>query len=128
MAYVRKERTSNSFIVISAIDSMATYDSLHRQCRTLESLFDAKLTAYSRLASTISQSQGDVESTGSSERWEDVEHEIDDLLEKVWSGIYSRVCVTEGLLVRRNERAIRRARCRPRFTTLAINDESHRKT
>lgn len=62
---------------------MATYDSLHRQCRTLESLFDAKLTSYSRLASTISSADADIEATGSGERWEDLQNEIEDLLENV---------------------------------------------
>ena len=61
---------------------MATYDTLHRQCRTLESLFDTKLTSYSRLASTISKPQDDIESSGSVERWKDLELEVDDLLEK----------------------------------------------
>ncbi|KAG6335472.1 hypothetical protein ID866_3622 [Astraeus odoratus] len=61
---------------------MATYDSLHRQCRTLESLFDSKLTAYSRLASAIAKNSDDVEAAGSRERWQDVEGEVEDLLEK----------------------------------------------
>lgn len=64
---------------------MATYDSIHRQCRTLESLFDTKLTSYSRLASTISRSQEDVESSGSSARWKDMETEVEELLEKVYT-------------------------------------------
>ncbi|KZT72890.1 V-snare-domain-containing protein [Daedalea quercina L-15889] len=62
---------------------MATYDSLHRQCRTLESLFDTKLTSYSRLASTISRNQDDLEAGGSAERWRDLEAEVDELLEKL---------------------------------------------
>jgi Golgi SNAP receptor complex protein 1 len=62
---------------------MATYDSLHRQCRTLESLFDAKLTSYSRLASTISRNDTDVEANGSGERWKDLQNEVEDLLENV---------------------------------------------
>ena len=62
---------------------MATYDSLHRQCRTLESLFDAKLTSYSRLASTISRNDSDVEASGSGERWKDLQNEVEDLLENV---------------------------------------------
>ncbi|TFY61965.1 hypothetical protein EVJ58_g4171 [Rhodofomes roseus] len=62
---------------------MATYDSLHRQCRTLESLFDTKLTTYSRLASTISRNQDDLEAGGSAERWRDLEAEVDELLEKL---------------------------------------------
>jgi hypothetical protein len=67
-----------------ALDSMATYDALHRQCRTLESLFDAKLTTYTRLASSISRGEhNDLEASGSNERWKDVELEVEDLLEKV---------------------------------------------
>lgn len=62
---------------------MANYDSLHRQCRTLESLFDSKLTAYSRLASTITRNNDDVEASGSGERWKDLEDEVDELLQKV---------------------------------------------
>jgi Golgi SNAP receptor complex protein 1 len=63
---------------------MATYDSLHRQCRTLESLFDSKLTSYARLASAIVKDQDDdVESSGSRERWRDLQSEVEDLLEKV---------------------------------------------
>ncbi|KAN0100385.1 hypothetical protein V8E55_000369 [Tylopilus felleus] len=62
---------------------MATYDSLHRQCRTLESLFDSKLTSYARLASAIVKNQDDVESSGSRERWRDLQSEVEDLLEKI---------------------------------------------
>jgi golgi SNAP receptor complex member 1 len=61
---------------------MSGYDSLHRQCRTLESLFDAKLTAYARLASSIGRSGEDAESSGARGRWADVEQEVEDLLEK----------------------------------------------
>ena len=61
---------------------MANYDSLHRQCRTLESLFDAKLTSYARLAASISRSgaEHDLEAGPS---WRDAETEVEDLLEKV---------------------------------------------
>lgn len=63
---------------------MATYDSLHRQCRTLESLFDTKLTSYARLASTISRpGVEDVEAEGSTARVQDVEQDVQELLEKV---------------------------------------------
>lgn len=63
---------------------MATYDSLHRQCRTLESLFDTKLTSYSRLASTITRpGTDDVEAEGSTARVQDVEQDVQELLEKV---------------------------------------------
>ncbi|KAI0783317.1 v-SNARE protein [Abortiporus biennis] len=62
---------------------MSGYDSLHRQCRTLESLFDTKLTSYSRLASTITRNQDDIEASGSGERWKDLEVEVDELLQKL---------------------------------------------
>ncbi|KAI0081090.1 V-snare-domain-containing protein [Panus rudis PR-1116 ss-1] len=62
---------------------MSNYDSLHRQCRTLESLFDTKLTAYSRLASTITRNHDDLEANGSGERWKDMETEVDELLQKL---------------------------------------------
>jgi golgi SNAP receptor complex member 1 len=61
---------------------MSNYEQLHRQCRTLENLFDSKLTSYSQLVATISASTDDVEASGSSERWRDLEHELDDLLDK----------------------------------------------
>jgi Golgi SNAP receptor complex protein 1 len=68
---------------------MSTYDALHRQCRTLESLFDTKLTAYARLASssasTSQQPSGDIElGEGPGIRTEaEAEDELGDLLEKV---------------------------------------------
>ncbi|KAJ7786604.1 hypothetical protein B0H16DRAFT_1657846 [Mycena metata] len=60
-----------------------SYDQLHRQCRTLENLFYTKLTSYSQLVSTISRNSNDLEASGSSERWKDMELELDDLLEKL---------------------------------------------
>ena len=64
---------------------MSTTESLHKQCRTLESLFDNKLTAYSRLAATITRpGSHDLESTGSLERWQDLEVELEELLQKVY--------------------------------------------
>ena len=60
---------------------MSTYDNLRRQCRTLESLLDAKLTSYSRLAANAERE--DLEASGSSDRWMDLEEEVDGLLEKV---------------------------------------------
>ena len=82
---------------------MATYDSLHRQCRTLESLFDTKLTSYSRLASTITRNQDDLEAGGSSERWRDMEAEVDELLEKVRA--YDTHTLTRVLSVRSCEKS-----------------------
>ncbi len=65
-----------------AMATTDSYDSLHRQCRTLESLFDAKLTSYARLAASISRSGADLEAGPS---WRDAESEVEDLLEKVWA-------------------------------------------
>ncbi|KAF7311134.1 WD40 containing SNARE-dependent exocytosis protein [Mycena chlorophos] len=62
---------------------MSSYDQLHRTARTLENLFYTKLTAYSQLVSTISRHTDDVEASGSSERWKDMELELDDLMEKL---------------------------------------------
>ncbi|CAE6360241.1 unnamed protein product [Rhizoctonia solani] len=62
---------------------MSTYESLRRQCRTLEALVNDKLTAYSRLAVTLSSGQsGDLEQ-GSAARWSDMEEDIEGLLEKL---------------------------------------------
>ncbi|TFK41834.1 v-SNARE protein [Crucibulum laeve] len=62
---------------------MSSYDQLHRQCRTLESLFDTKLTSYSQLVATITRPTPDLEASGSSERWKDLEIELDELAEKL---------------------------------------------
>lgn len=59
------------------------YDSLRRQARTLEFLLDSKLTTYSRIVTTVTKDGSDVESAGSAERWQDLEAEVEDLLEKV---------------------------------------------
>jgi hypothetical protein len=64
---------------------MSNYEQLRRQCRTLENIFDTKLTSYSQLVSTISRPTEDLEATGSSERWKDLEIELDELLEKACS-------------------------------------------
>ncbi|KAF9454178.1 V-snare-domain-containing protein, partial [Macrolepiota fuliginosa MF-IS2] len=52
-------------------------------CRTLENLFDSKLTTYAQLAANITQPNQDVEATGSSGRWKDLEQELEDLLSKL---------------------------------------------
>ncbi|PPQ66370.1 hypothetical protein CVT26_011089 [Gymnopilus dilepis] len=62
---------------------MSQYDQLHRQCRTLENLFESKLTSYSQLAANLSRPGQDIESSGSVERWKDLEMELDDLLSKL---------------------------------------------
>ncbi|KAF8527415.1 V-snare-domain-containing protein [Hysterangium stoloniferum] len=60
-----------------------SYDSLRRQARTLELLLDTKLAAYSRVVSTITKSGNDIESSGSTDRWQDLEAEVGDILEKL---------------------------------------------
>ena len=62
---------------------MSNYEQLHRQCRTLENLLDTKLNSYSQLVSAVSKGGDDVEANGSTERWKDLEMEVDELLEKV---------------------------------------------
>lgn len=59
---------------------MSNYDTTRRQCRTLENLMDNKLSSYSRL---VSANNGDIESGIVSERRQDLEVEIEDLLEQV---------------------------------------------
>ncbi|KAG9098157.1 hypothetical protein FRC06_006745 [Ceratobasidium sp. 370] len=78
---------------------MTTYESLRRQCRTLEALVNDKLTSYSRLAVTLS-SGGDVEAGTSAARWSDMEEEIEGLLEKVRPALHESMCdarLTSGL-------------------------------
>jgi hypothetical protein len=80
------------------------YDSLRRQARTLEFLLDSKLTAYSRVVTTITTDGVDVESGGSVERWQDLQAEVEDLLEKVGeSDMSSWVYFLTGLTVDRNQ-------------------------
>ncbi|EJD54871.1 28 kda golgi snare protein [Auricularia subglabra TFB-10046 SS5] len=67
---------------------MSTFETLRRQSRTLESLVDTKLNAYSRHATSIASSSArrdvDLESgNANEERWSDMEEEIDGLLEKL---------------------------------------------
>ena len=59
-------------------------DSLWRQCRTLESLFDSELTSYGRLAATISHTgPNDYLKAGPS--WCEAESEVEGLLERVFA-------------------------------------------
>lgn len=62
---------------------MVSYETLHRDARTLESLLDTKLTSYSRLASMIGRGPEDLEGEGSNQRVGDLEDEVGGLLEKV---------------------------------------------
>jgi len=63
--------------------TMSNYDNLHRQCRTLENQFDVKLASYSQLVSSFSRSKPDLEASGSLERWQELETELEELLEKL---------------------------------------------
>jgi len=65
------------------MSKISQYEQLHRQCRTLENLFDTKLSSYSQIVATISRRTEDLEASGSGERWKDLEQEAEDLLEKV---------------------------------------------
>jgi Golgi SNAP receptor complex protein 1 len=62
---------------------MATYDSLRRQARTLESVLDAKMAAYSRLGTGLRAHDVSELEAGAQERWSDLETEVDGLFEKV---------------------------------------------
>lgn len=84
IAFVQQlsELSSHNLLLAYTRLHMSNYDDLRRQCRTLESRLDAKLTSYSRLAANIGRSD-DLEASGSNDRWRDMEEEIDGLLEKV---------------------------------------------
>ena len=62
---------------------MATYESLRRQARTLESVLDAKMAAYSRLGTGLGSHDISELEAGAQERWGDLEAEIEGLFEKV---------------------------------------------
>lgn len=82
-----------------------SYDTLRRQARTLEFLVDSKLTSYSRIASVITKEGNDVESHGSTDRWQDLEAEIEDLTEKVYFWFLMKHSLVFSLLVaERNKR------------------------
>lgn len=71
---------------------MTTFETLRRQSRTLESLVDTKLNAYSRLATSIANPSNardvDLEAGVTSEdRWSDKEEEIEGLLEKARTNV-----------------------------------------
>ncbi|KAK0199013.1 hypothetical protein F5146DRAFT_1100459 [Armillaria mellea] len=84
---------------------MANYEQLHRQCRTLESLFDSKLTSYSQLVFALSRPNDDVEANGSSERWKDLELELEETNEKLGALANEPDIVSQSML-----RAIQRHR------------------
>ena len=96
---------------------MANYDSLHRQCRTLESLFDAKLTSYARLAASISRTGTNDDDLEAGPSWREAESEVEDLLEKVRSLLSTPLSLDEPRrptdeVARRDERGARRSRKR----------------
>lgn len=66
--------------------SSPKYDALKRQSRTLEALIEAKLASYTRMAASISKPNNDLEAGNTAtERWRDLENEIEGLIEKVCS-------------------------------------------
>lgn len=76
---------------------MTSYETTRRQCRTLENLLDNKLSSYSRL---ISSNNDDLETGIVSERRQDLEIEIEDLLEQVskqLSNVYESARVSSHL-------------------------------
>ncbi|KAJ3721810.1 snare region anchored in the vesicle membrane C-terminus-domain-containing protein [Lentinula raphanica] len=89
---------------------MSSYEQLHRQCRTLENLFDTKLTSYSQLVSTISRPSEDVEADGSRARWKDLEMEAEELLEKLEETNEQLAALDPELLSSSMLRAIQRHR------------------
>lgn len=99
---------------------MATYDSLHKQCRTLESLFDSKLTSYARLAASISRA-GTNDDLEAGPSWREAESEVEDLLEKVCFLLFAFLALDEPRrltcefgdgLARRDEFGVKRRRSR----------------
>jgi Golgi SNAP receptor complex protein 1 len=59
---------------------MASYDALRRQCRTLENQIDNKLSSYARIGTS---DPDDLESGLVSQRRQDLETELSDLLNQV---------------------------------------------
>ncbi len=90
--------------LLCRICNMSSYEQLHRQCRTLENLLDTKLNSYSQLVSTFSKGGDDVEANGSAERWKDLELEVDDLLEKVCTWLYTEWLTNSSQLEENNEK------------------------
>ncbi|KAG8941046.1 hypothetical protein FRC04_004825, partial [Tulasnella sp. 424] len=63
--------------------SASRYDNLRKQSHTLESLVQSKLSAYARLASTVTRS-ADLEAGSSSiDRLRDAENEVEGLIDKL---------------------------------------------
>ncbi|KAF9531934.1 hypothetical protein CPB83DRAFT_848054 [Crepidotus variabilis] len=91
---------------------MSNYDQLHRQCRTLENLFDAKLTSYSQIVNNVARPGQDIEASGSTERWRDLEGELDDLVLKLEeiNDQLSKLAQSPDLLSQSMLRAIQRHR------------------
>lgn len=79
-----RKRPTSCLTNLQLRNTTMSYDSLRRQARTLEFLVDSKLTSYSRIALVVTKEGNDIESHGSTDRWQDLEAEIEDLLEKVY--------------------------------------------
>jgi len=95
--------TFSTIIDDTSIITMSNYAQLHRQCRTLENLFDSKLTSYSQVVANISRPGQDIESSGSSERWRDLEAELDDLSVKVRYQLESLTLSVDSCLLQLEE-------------------------
>ncbi|KAG9048830.1 hypothetical protein FS837_011913 [Tulasnella sp. UAMH 9824] len=63
--------------------SNSRYDALRKQSRTLESLVESKLSAYARLASTVTRSADLEAGSSSTDRLRDAENEVEGLLDKL---------------------------------------------
>jgi golgi SNAP receptor complex member 1 len=73
---------------------MATYDSLRRQARTLESVLDAKMAAYSRLGTGLGEHDASDLEVGAHDRWSDLEAEVEGLIEKVRVNLRCKLLMT----------------------------------
>lgn len=108
---------------------MTDYESLRRQCRTLESLLDVKLTSYSRLAANIGRGTSELGASSSGERWQDLEGEIDGLLEKVCTvAVFVGAVLMSESLATRDERSTCTTAEQSRRPTLTIHGADHSTT
>jgi len=73
---------------------MATYDSLRRQARTLESVLDAKMAAYSRLGTGLGEHDASDLEAGAHDRWSNLEAEVEGLIEKVRVNLRCKLLMT----------------------------------
>ncbi|KAG8783442.1 hypothetical protein FRC15_005183 [Serendipita sp. 397] len=62
---------------------MANYDTLRRQARTLESVLEGKMAAYSRLGTNLGAHDEVELEAGVQDRWSNLEAEVEGLFEKL---------------------------------------------